>query len=100
MTEQRKDNLLLAAFIAFAMLVFVCFLTAHVAWSHEWYPKACCSDHDCRPVSCDQIHSSGAEWEYSGRRIEKFKAQVSPDGNCHICVNATSILCIFLGGQV
>jgi hypothetical protein len=60
MTEQRKDYLLLWAFVVFAMLVFVCFLTAHVAWSHnasrpelnKWFDGlksgkgACCSDAD------------------------------------------------------
>jgi len=98
MTEQRKDSLLLAFFLGFAIVILLSLFGAHVAWSHEWYPKACCSDKDCRPVACEDIHSSGAEWEYSGRRIEKFKAQVSPDGSCHVCINASSILCIFLGG--
>ena len=71
------------------------------AGAHEWYPNNCCGGRDCRVVACDQIHSDGNRWEYSGRFIEKFKTQVSPDGSCHICSNALSgILCIFLGGGV
>lgn len=101
MTEQQKDSMLLAFFIGFAMMVFIAFVTAHAVWSHEFYSKACCGERDCRPVSCEEIHSAGDRWEYNLKHIEKFKTQVAPDGKCHVCLGSwsTEILCIYLGGQ-
>jgi hypothetical protein len=103
MTEQQKDSMLLAFFVGFAMLLFVLLLGMHVAWSHEFYSSACCGDRDCRPVACEEIHSAGDRWEYSGKFIEKFKTQASPDGKCHVCIGnlpwSVSILCIYMGGE-
>ena len=82
------------------LLALSVLLLPSVASSHEWYPKACCSDQDCRPVPCEEIHSAGDKWEWRHFSIEKFKAQMSPDGKCHVCplVSGSTLICIFLGG--
>jgi hypothetical protein len=100
MTEQRKDSLLLAFFLGFAIVILLSLFGAHVAWSHEWYPRACCSDKDCRPVACEDVHSIGDRWEYLGKSIAQSSTQASPDGACHACFNTwgVNLICIFLGG--
>ena len=102
MTEQEKDDTVLGCFAIFMVIVFLLMFAAYVAVAdaHEWYPAACCSDLDCRPVPCEEIHSVGDKWEWRHFSIEKFKTQMSPDGKCHVCplVSGSTLICIFMGG--
>jgi hypothetical protein len=76
-------------------------LIAALLLVHEWYPQNCCSDKDCRPVPCEEIHSDGDKWEWHKLTIDKFKTQVSPDGKCHVCPlpYVGILLCVFMGGE-
>jgi hypothetical protein len=75
-------------------------LTAMWLLAHAWYPSQCCSDHDCHPVPCDEIHSDGDFYNYRGIRWFKAEAAPSPDGDCHVCYNSKTRWgrCLFLGG--
>jgi hypothetical protein len=70
-------------------------LLAATLLAHDWYPKECCSDHDCRPVSCTEV----VEHEWQGHRFNSSRP--SPDGKCHVCIYQPSgypsprYLCIF-----
>ena len=81
MTEQEKDDTVLGCFAIFMVIVFLVMFAAYVAVAdaHEWYPAACCSDLDCRPVPCEEIHSVGDKWEWHHFSIEKRRhSHLSP----------------------
>jgi hypothetical protein len=59
------------------------------AKAHSWYPRECCSDHDC-------MHADKIGTDVSGNRIvivgerkvwvpTGFPVRASPDGRIHIC---------------
>ena len=80
----------------------IVFLTTVILLAHDWYPKDCCGEHDCRPVPCEEIHAEGNDLVYKGYHWSRKSQQVrsSPDGSCAVCitVNRTPI-CVFLGGM-
>lgn len=59
-----------------------------VAWGHDWYPRACCSEQDCFPVDPSEI-----EWTLDGIRIKATGEIIphdkvrrdAPDGQIHRC---------------
>lgn len=70
---------------------------------HSWYPPACCEDHHCHPVPCDQLRLVHGGWLYRAQHNEIIfsSAQPSLDGACHVCVTTTADgrdngLCLFL----
>lgn len=79
-------------------IVVMLWLALRPADAHSWYPSNCCGDKDCYPVPCDQIHSEGDALIWHNMSIAKFKAQASPDGQCHVCATDFGIICIYLGG--
>ena len=60
------------------------------ASAHEWYPKECCSGHDC--VQADQVmidHRGDRIVMLGSRRIwvsKYLSPRPSPDSRVHICV--------------
>lgn len=58
--------------------------------AHSWYPKECCSDHDC--VQADQMtidHRGDRVVTVGSRRIwvsKYLSPRPSPDSRVHICV--------------
>jgi hypothetical protein len=47
---------------------------------HDWYPRECCSDTDCRPIPCTEIIND--TWQ--GHKFNSHRP--SQDARCHICV--------------
>lgn len=82
------------------------------AHAHSWYPKECCSNHDCMPV--DRIAAETAEgtvFVVGQKQIlipRGFPVRSSPDSRVHICFRVitqseegvyTMPLCLFLPSQ-
>ena len=66
--------------------------------AHDWYPRPCCSDHDCKPVDCAEVIV--AEGIYKWHGLSFPSAKPSQDGGCHVCVNKVlGPLCLFFGGM-
>lgn len=73
-------------------------LFAHAAASGWQYPKECCSDRDCKPISCTLLEeqSNGSlldtttQMSYPPQTIKP-----SQDGQCHVCANGRP-LCVFV----
>ena len=59
----------------------------HEAPSGWSYPKDCCANQDCRPISCSTIidHPDGSV-SWLGLIFEKEKVKISHDASCHVCV--------------
>jgi hypothetical protein len=81
---------------AFAVLV----LGASAVLAHSWYPVACCSDQDCRPLveeSGETVTESVEGWTlWDGRTIARGAAKLSPDRRFHVRESPTkTILCFF-----
>ena len=102
MTERTKDQMLLAFFFGFAIMVMLMLLGLTHAMAHEDYNTACCGGKDCHPVACEEIENKGLLWGWHGYTIEKWRAVPSSDGGCHVCVHMEShnMICIYLGGGV
>jgi hypothetical protein len=71
--------------------------------AHEWYPQACCSDIDCRPIPCGRLHPEKDGWHYQPNGFNYdlvFQtASPSPDEQCHGCWAAASMgigRCLFI----
>jgi hypothetical protein len=70
------------------------------ALAHDWYPAACCSEKDCRPLveaKGESVLESAKGWElWDGRTVPRDTAKLSPDGHFHLCEStAKTILCFF-----
>lgn len=59
------------------------------AESHSWYPKECCSNHDCVPADAIVPDKLGGRIVIVRQtRIpipEGFTVRASPDGRIHVC---------------
>ena len=59
------------------------------AHAHSWYPKECCSNHDCMPADDIVIGEDGGKVVIVGlHRISipgRLTPRVSPDSRIHIC---------------
>lgn len=82
------------------------------AYAHSWYPKECCSDHDCVPADGiytsprgDRIVSVGHHRIWIPRSLSP---RSSPDDRIHICFQAATHeftnsylmpICLFLPAQ-
>ena len=80
--------------------------------AHDWYPKECCSDHDCMPADRVVASNRGGRVVTVGQqRIEVprgFRVRSSPDHQVHICFRIIADpsegvfaipLCLFLPPQ-
>ena len=100
-----------ARILALALtLVTIAPLSGH---AHSWYPKECCSKHDCVRADAVVADEGGGKTVVVGHtRIsipDGFAARSSPDGQIHICFLTTVgeqyggpnflPLCLFLPAQ-
>jgi len=73
-------------------LPFICasMLYALPASAHEWYPKECCSSHDCVQADRMVIDNRGDRIVMVGSRqiwVSRYLSpRPSPDSRVHICV--------------
>ena len=80
--------------------------------AHSWYPKECCSDHDCMLADGIDTNAHGDRIVIVGRhRIfipRSLSARSSPDGRIHICLRlvaategdiSTTPICLFMPPQ-
>jgi len=77
-------------------------LSANGAYAsgHEWYPSACCSDKDCRPVPCEEISTTHDYYWWHGLGFPRNASSPSTDGGCHVCVSVGGTpRCLFFGGM-
>ena len=88
------------------MMQFVCLLTlsqliVSPAAAHSWYPKECCSDNDCRPVSCAELTkiNLGLTWRRSVN-FNDMQTRDSRDQFCHVCIKSHAgfdlPICVFI----
>ena len=82
------------------------------AWAHGWYPKECCSNHDCMLADKIATDIRGGRVVTAGQqRISVprgFPVRLSPDDQIHICFRIISEpeegvfampLCLFLPAE-
>lgn len=61
------------------------------AAAHDWYPRECCSGHDCAPIPATELTLTKEGWLWKnadGERLFGFTSpdlRVSPDGQPHGC---------------
>lgn len=55
--------------------------------AHEWYPAACCSGNDCRPVECSELVERGKGIAYRNFYFYDQMIKPSLDGQCHVCIS-------------
>lgn len=96
-------------------LISVTLLTAGLkfpAHAHSWYPKECCSEHDCMPADAMVTNEQGEKVVIVGpHRISIPRRLASrsspPDSRIHICFAVRTSeygpydlpLCLFLPAQ-
>ena len=81
------------------MLLLALFLLAH-----SWYPQDCCTENHCHPVPCSDLQREPYPslrlkmWNYvpQGMRFPESLIRPSQDEQCHVCVNGTMMLCVFM----
>jgi hypothetical protein len=75
------------------------------ATAHGWYPKECCSHHDCAPVEsvAQVVPVSGGLPQLLvtsrfGRAIipHDFPVRESKDARMHICMSHVDLICFFM----
>lgn len=72
------------------------------ATSHSWYPPVCCSDHDCRPVACDDlVETNDGGYRYLSDEgnvsYRRDQVKLSQDRKCHVCFSsARTPYCVFI----
>ena len=72
-------------------------LVSSIILVHSWYPQSCCSDKDCRPVSCDELlDQRSGEIKYKNFTFRKDQVKPSEDGSCHVCIHEGKMpMCVF-----
>jgi hypothetical protein len=62
---------------------------------HSWYPPACCSENDCKPVPCAEIGYKDFQYSYMGKASPWTGESI--DKNCHACITPEGTLrCLFI----
>jgi hypothetical protein len=82
------------------------------AQAHSWYPKECCSNHDCMPADDNSTDlREGMVLTVRDQQIwvpRGFRVRTSPDDRIHICFRVIAVpeegviaipLCVFLPPQ-
>ena len=80
------------------LLLFWGVVWAGLARAHEWYPRECCSDKDCKAMPLDQTPTATQSgWLlYDGKIWPYTSTRTAPDGKFHECVTpAGTRLCLF-----
>src|SRR5262245_21010363 len=68
------------------LLAAALMLVSGAATAHSWYPKECCHDNDCRPVSCAELKVM-TNGDVAWKGVLYFSAPMrreSLDGQCHV----------------
>jgi hypothetical protein len=90
----------MARYLEWLAVIVLLVLGSSPVLAHSWYPVACCSEQDCRPLAED-IGETVTEFEdgwrlWDGRIIARGIAKLSPDRQFHLCETRTkTILCFF-----
>ena len=98
-----------------APTLILIFLAATVFWrppaiAHSWYPKECCDNRDCTPVTnVTRLVSKDGNRAFLvivsplGKAVvpADFPARVSKDGRIHVCMRYDpfgdrSVVCLFM----
>jgi hypothetical protein len=91
-------------------LVSTALLAAPGAYAHDWYPRECCSNHDCAPADTVLRRDDGSYLVTSRGMSASIPADYpkwrkSPDGRIHVCIRklrsgAEYLVCAFRGPGV
>ena len=86
------------AIVLFLTIVLIYFVTVHTALPHSWYPRECCSGHDCSPISSDRVQVTPTGYVVDSRHVVPHKSvKTSPDAQFHLCEGPTTkiFFCFF-----
>jgi hypothetical protein len=93
----RLLNIALVIVLAVGTLLL---LAIHGAFGHSWYPVGCCSDKDCHPIPCTDLHvneDGSATYKPNGEPYIRFnKVEASLDEGCHVCHHGIHGYCAFV----
>jgi hypothetical protein len=105
----RKPNsrriIIAAVVITLSILFDTLTFSSAPARAHDWYPKECCSNHDCAPVeSVSQLVPAGGGLpllvvtsKFGRANIpHDFPIRKSKDGRMHICMSDVDLICFFM----
>ena len=90
------------------LLVALVMGTSPSVRAHSWYPKECCSNHDCMQADSLYTDAGGNRIVTIGhRRVwipRDFAVRVSPDSRIHICFTddtygTQTLWCVFMPSQ-
>ena len=75
-------------------------LWATGAQAHSWYPRECCSGHDCAAVISVKVLGDGTlvvRTQHGEAHVPAtLPRRDSPDGQMHACINSSgTLLCVF-----
>ena len=71
-------------------------LISQLLLAHEFYDPACCSDKDCRPVTCNEIVAQpDGTVKYKDFTFNKRMFKTAPDGMCHVCIWGNTPMCVY-----
>ena len=64
------------------------------AYAHSWYPRECCSNHDCKPVDDTSLEFDTApgghpfaRYKPTGNVFFQHQWKTSQDERYHVCIN-------------
>jgi hypothetical protein len=99
----RKDPLGWCIIAALALLVVIA--VARPARAHEWYPRECCSEQDCAPVTDVSFVAADVgslpvmivTTKFGTKPLApETKVASSKDSRMHACIYQGKLLCLFL----
>lgn len=82
-------RLLFGPLVVLILALLLGLILAGEARAHDWYPRACCSDIDCAPLSPERVvpTQGGYIVMFEGEEylVPYENANSSPDGRYHLC---------------
>jgi hypothetical protein len=101
----RTTKTVFAALLGLSVLSGTLRFSSGPAKAHGWYPKECCSDHDCAlvesvalSVPVDGGLPQLVVMSRFGRAIipHDFPVRQSKDARMHICMSHVDLICFFM----
>lgn len=83
-------------FIVIILIAAAALLWHANAHAHDWYPKDCCHDRDCKPVTCDSISETRDGFLQGGLTYRRDQVRATQDSKCHACAMSGRPICLFI----
>ena len=72
-------------------MIWIAIAASTPAWSHSWYPRLCCNEHDCGRIISYEPLPDGAILAHTAALSvivpKGFPEQPSHDNHMHVCVH-------------